>query len=131
MWLDDDALKADLGSMTLAKVAAPPRTPEDELIGTWSGDGGRLVMHNNLTYSWDAPLGESREPVVLGSQAGTWSYRNGELRLIPLAPRQTAAITELVIDNDGAVIGFSSIRGSLHPPEPPVSTPKRAVSKTS
>ena len=131
MWLDEKALKADLGSMTLTKISKAPHTPEDGLIGLWVGEGGTLVMHDNLTYSWAAPYGESAEPVVLGSQDGTWSYRNGELRLIPLAPRQTTAITALVIDEDGGVVGFSSIRGSMERPEPAPPTPKKAVPKTS
>lgn len=129
MWLDEGALKADLGSMTLSKAASPPRTPEDDLIGTWIGDGGKLHMLENLTYAWEAPLGETPEPVVLGSQQGTWSYRNGELRLVPLAPRQTAAITELVIDRKGKIIGFSSIRGPMTRPKPPAPTPTKVTPK--
>ena len=131
MWLDNDALKADLGSMTFAKTDTPPKTPEDDLIGTWVGNGGTLIMQPNLTYAWEAPLGETPEPVILGSQKGTWSYRGGELRLVPLAARQTTAITELVLNEKGTVIGFTSIRGSMIRPKPPAPTPTKIAPKSS
>ena len=66
----------------LRRVKAPPRTPEDDLVGTWYGSAGLLVLTGESRYAFER--GEGADAV---RDVGRWLLDDGVLRLVPDAPR--------------------------------------------
>lgn len=121
LWLKNDSLMADLvksGSATkktvFLKVAQPPPTPEDAIIGAWVGPGGQLMLNQDLSYEWTVPNSTLDAPATLASQRGHWSYREKQLRMIPLSKNQVPVIDEIVIDEKKRITTMRTSHGDMY-----------------
>ena len=115
--------------ITYSKSAHPPRVPEDDLIGIWEGPGGTLYLNEDLSYLWRAPDAHPTAPVSIASQRGEFSYRNKQLRMVPLARRQDPAIVSVVLDASNRITVIRSGLGDmrLRPREVPQEKPARSI----
>lgn len=146
MWLKDDQLMADISgrSSSFRKAKNPPLAPEDDLIGTWRGPGGKLVFNDDLTYRWKAEGTDHSNPVSIRSQAGMFNFRKHKLQMVPRAPQQKPVVISCTQDKNGRIITLSTDFGSMQrvrksstvngktdiqikviPEEPPSSSPSR------
>ena len=90
-------------------------TPEDALIGIWEGSGGELYLNPDLSYLWRAPADAPAVPASLASQRGEWSYRNNQLRMIPLARRQVPVVEAVMMDEKKQITAMQTAHGKLEP----------------
>ena len=115
MWLRNDVLMADVHGQTrpFRKLEHPPAAPEDELIGTWEGPGGRLTLTAELTYRWEDTSEENRGPVSIRSQRGQFSYDNRALRMRPTSPVQDPIVLSITRDKRNHITSFQTATGSM------------------
>ena len=144
MWIKGKELMADrqkpgasLSSTAFRKVSLPPVAPEDALIGIWEGPGGELHLNPDLSYLWRAPADAPAIPASLASQRGEWSFRNNQLRMVPLARRQVPVVEAVMMDEKKQITAMQTAHGQLKPlvdpailakPNEPSSTPENQSS---
>lgn len=115
MWLRNDVLMADVNGRTqpFEKLEHPPAAPEDELIGTWEGPGGRLTLTSSLGYRWEDTSERDQGPVSIRSQRGQFSYDNRELRMRPASPLQDPVVISTTRDKRNRITSFQTASGSM------------------
>ena len=115
MWLRNDVLMADVNGRKkpFRKLQQPPVAPEDELIGTWEGPGGRLTLTPSLDYYWEDTSSEATGPVSIRCQGGQFTYENRQLRMMPDSPRQDPVIVSTTRDHENRITSFQSSGGTM------------------
>jgi hypothetical protein len=90
------------GAGAMAPIDAPPRAPEDAVIGAWISNTATLDLRGDLHYELVAtpPPGAPAPARVVG-HAGRWSMDGDRVRLEPDSP--LVAPVSLGIERDGDV----------------------------
>jgi hypothetical protein len=106
------ALTVD-GFEPMFAVGAPPRVPEDDLLGPWRSDVATLVISPNRRYalsSNSARVDDLRAPAVVAGHRGVWRLDGDRLRLDPDPPalgpfelRRSGGDDDVVLTSSGDV----------------------------
>ncbi len=116
----------------LVRLAGPPPSPEDALIGVWVGDGGSLELRADGRYRLVAPRVDGT-PVAIAGHEGTWRLDRERVVLTPRSPSVAAVTVRIEAPKpDPARAGqpgpprLRSVEGTLEKVEPKAVNPPTA-----
>jgi hypothetical protein len=92
-------------------IQAPPRAPEDSLIGQWNGPLGTLNLQPDMRYAF-VPAPANRRGTAVVGHSGTWALVNGAPALKPDTPSVPPLQLGLRTADDDIVL--LSDQGELH-----------------
>jgi hypothetical protein len=89
------------GAGAMAPIDAPPRAPEDSVIGAWISSSATLDLRGDLHYELVATPSTAHAPARVVGHGGRWSMDGDRVRLEPDSP--LVAPMSLGIERDGDV----------------------------
>jgi len=100
----------------LLALPGPPPVPEDELLGRWTAEAGRLELSDDGGYVWSLPELPQATVIIIG-HSGRWRLHGDRLILDPDAPNMPSLTFQRTRDGDATVLRSGDTRFRRAPDE--------------